>query len=55
MVSAERSSAVVAESLCGTATGYAQLILHTVHLDYATEQVVHNGENYTTIETVRAQ
>jgi hypothetical protein len=38
---AERRSAVVAESLCGTATGYAQLILQPSSLDNSADKIVH--------------
>ena len=41
VVRAERSSAVVAESLCGTATGYAQLILQPSSLDNSADKIVH--------------
>jgi len=41
VVMAERRSAVVAESLCGTATGYAQLILQPSSLDNSADKIVH--------------
>ena len=41
-VRAERRAAVVAQSLCGTATGYAQLILQPSSLDNSADEIVHS-------------
>jgi hypothetical protein len=41
VVRTERRAAVVAESLCGTATGYAQLILQPSSLDNSADKIIH--------------